>query len=209
MNPVDADGSTLVLASTSRYRAELLRRLRVAFAQCAPDVDESRRPGESPQALALRLAEHKARAVASAFPQAWVIGSDQVCALGDESLGKPGTVEAAQTQLQRLSGRAAVFHTAVCVVAPGGRHLLRNVPTEVEFRQLSAAEIATYVDLDNPLDCAGSAKSESLGPVLLRHMRSDDPTALVGLPLIAVCDMLRETGFDPLEQAQRQARPAY
>ena len=211
MNPADTagDAGSLVLASTSRYRAELLRRLRVPFTQRDPDVDESRRADESPEALALRLAADKARAVAALAPRAWVIGSDQVCTLDGDALGKPGTAEAARAQLQRLSGRAAVFHTAVCVIAPDGRTRLRNVPTEVEFRVLSTAEIESYVELDDPVDCAGSAKSESLGPALLRRMRSDDPTALVGLPLIAVCDLLRETGFDLLQRALRQARSGY
>ena len=191
----------LVLASTSRYRAELLGRLRVAFDRAAPQVDESRVPHETPQAMALRLAVAKARAVARQHPGAWVIGSDQVCALDDMALGKPGTVEAATTQLRRLSGQTATFHTAVCVIAPDGREQVTDVPTTVEFRDLSDAEIAAYIALDQPLDCAGSAKSESLGPALLRSMRSDDPTALVGLPLIAVCEMLRASGYDVLEHA--------
>lgn len=191
----------LVLASTSRYRAELLGRLRVAFDAVAPHVDESRLPGESPRDMALRLAQAKARAVARERPDAWVIGSDQVCVLDDLALGKPGTVDAAQDQLRQLSGRTATFHTAVCVCAPDGREQVANVPTTVEFRTLGEAEISAYVALDQPLDCAGSAKSEALGPALLRAMRSDDPTALVGLPLITVCEMLRATGYDVLAHA--------
>lgn len=196
----------LVLASTSRYRAELLARLRVDFEQLAPAVDESRRPGESPLELALRLARDKATAVARLRPHAWVIGSDQVCALGEAALGKPGSVERAREQLRRLSGQTAVFHTAVCVVAPSGAAAVRHVPTRVVFRDLSEAEIDRYIELDNPLDCAGSAKSESLGPALLRSMQSDDPTALIGLPLIAVCDLLRDSGYAVLARAAAPGR---
>ena len=192
----------LILASTSRYRAELLQRLRVPFSTRAPGVDESRRVGESALDLALRLAAEKAAAVARSAPGAWVIGSDQVCMLGDEALGKPGSHDAAVVQLQRLSGREAVFHTAVSVVSPDGKTLVRNCPTEVKFRTLSQQDIERYLALDTPYDCAGSAKSESLGPALLTQMRSNDPTALIGLPLIDLCDMLRLSGFDVLARAQ-------
>ncbi|CUA97670.1 Maf family protein [Thiomonas bhubaneswarensis] len=191
----------LILASTSRYRAELLRRLRVPFAARAPEVDETRKPGESPLDLALRLAAEKAAAVARNAPGAWVIGSDQVCMLGDEALGKPGSFGTAFEQLQRLSGQQAVFHTALCVISPDSRTQVRNCPTEVTFRPLSDGDIERYLRLDTPYDCAGSAKSESLGPALLTQMRSDDPTALIGLPLIDLCDMLRQSGFDVLARA--------
>ncbi len=196
----------LVLASTSRYRAELLARLRLDFEQLAPAVDESRRLGESPRELALRLAQAKAAAVARLRPHAWVIGSDQVCALGDAALGKPGSTDRAREQLRQLSGQTAVFHTAVCVAAPSGEVAVRDVPTQVVFRDLSEAEIDRYLALDQPLDCAGSAKSESLGPALLRSMQSDDPTALIGLPLIAVCDLLRDSGYDVLARAAARLR---
>ena len=198
----DIATAELILASTSRYRADLLRRLRVPFTQRAPDVDETRREGESPVELALRLAAEKALAIAHTARGAWVIGSDQVCTLGDEALGKPGSHAAAVGQLQRLSGNEAVFHTAVCVIAPDGSQQVRNCPTEVEFRVLSPPEIETYLRLDQPYDCAGSARSEALGPALLKRMRSDDPTALVGLPLIDLCDMLRQSGFDVLARAR-------
>lgn len=197
--PLSAD---LILASTSRYRAELLQRLRVPFSARAPGVDESRRVGESALDLALRLAAEKAAAVTRSAPGTWVIGSDQVCMLGDEALGKPGSHDAAVVQLQRLSGREAVFHTAVSVVSPDGKTLVRNCPTEVKFRTLSQQDIERYLALDTPYDCAGSAKSESLGPALLTQMRSNDPTALIGLPLIDLCDMLRLSGFDVLARAQ-------
>ncbi|MBN2691763.1 MAG: septum formation protein Maf [Burkholderiaceae bacterium] len=201
----DAATPSLILASTSRYRAELLQRLRVPFLQRAPDVDETRRDGESPVDLALRLASEKACAIARSAPQSWVIGSDQVCMLNDAALGKPGSHAAALNQLQRLSGQKAVFHTAVCVISPDGAEQVRNCPTEVEFRPLSLPEIEAYLRLDKPYDCAGSAKSEALGPVLLKHMRSDDPTALIGLPLIDLCDLLRRSGFDVLARAQPSA----
>ena len=192
----------LILASTSRYRAELLGRLRVPFATRAPEVDEARQTGESPLDLALRLATEKANAVARAAPGAWVIGSDQVCMLGDDALGKPGSHDAAVAQLRRLSGLEAVFHTAVCVISPDGKPQIRNCPTEVTFRTLRDVDISRYLKLDAPYDCAGSAKSESLGPALLTRMRSDDPTALIGLPLIDLCDMLRQSGFDVLARAR-------
>lgn len=192
----------LILASTSRYRAELLGRLRVPFATRAPEVDEARQTGESPLDLALRLATEKANAVARAAPGAWVIGSDQVCMLGDAALGKPGSHDAAVAQLRRLSGLEAVFHTAVCVISPDGKTQIRNCPTEVTFRTLRDDDISRYLKLDAPYDCAGSAKSESLGPALLTRMRSDDPTALIGLPLIDLCDMLRQSGFDVLARAR-------
>ena len=191
----------LILASTSRYRAELLGRLRVPFATRAPEVDEARQTGESPLDLALRLATEKASVVARTAPGAWVIGSDQVCMLGDEALGKPGSHDAAVAQLRRLSGLEAVFHTAVCVISPDGKTQIRNRPTEVTFRTLRDDDISRYLKLDAPYDCAGSAKSESLGPALLTRMRSDDPTALIGLPLIDLCDMLRQSGFDVLARA--------
>ena len=191
----------LILASTSRYRAELLARLRVPFLTRAPGVDETPRRGESPRDLALRLAAEKANAVARTAPGAWVIGSDQVCMLGDEALGKPGSHDAAAAQLRRLSGHDAVFHTALCVVAPDSTTQVRDCPTAVRFRTLDENDIARYLQLDTPYDCAGSAKSEALGPALLSMMRSDDPTALIGLPLIALCDMLRRSGFDVLARA--------
>jgi septum formation protein len=191
----------LVLGSTSRYRRELLTRLGLAFEVEAPGVDETPLPAEAPAALARRLAAEKARAVAARHPQAVVIGSDQVADLDGEAIGKPGDHARAVEQLRRLSGRDVVFHTAVavCCAATGheGQALVR---IEVGFRPLSDAEIDRYLRLDQPYDCAGSARSESLGVVLLRHMRCDDPTALVGLPLIETARLLREAGIDPLAE---------
>ena len=191
----------LILASTSAYRRELLQRLRQPFAVRAPGVDEARRPGEAPRELALRLARDKALAVASAAGPAWVIGSDQVCACDGEILGKPGGFDAALRQLQQLRGREAVFHTAVALVDPRGSLQMREVPTTVRMRELDDARLRAYLLAEQPYDCAGSAKSEGLGICLLQSVRSEDPTALVGLPLIALCDMLARAGFELLAGA--------
>ncbi|RZT95260.1 Maf family nucleotide pyrophosphatase [Rivibacter subsaxonicus] len=192
----------LVLGSTSRYRRELLERLRLPFDVTSPDVDETPQPGELPAALAQRLALAKARAVAATCQDAVVIGSDQVADLDGLAIGKPGTHERAVAQLRAMRGRSVVFQTAVAVVRSAtGFEAMRLVPVRVRFRQLSDAEIETYLRLEQPYDCAGSAKSETLGIGLLDAIESDDPTALVGLPLIATCALLREAGFDPLHAA--------
>ncbi|WP_422012307.1 Maf family nucleotide pyrophosphatase [Roseateles sp.] len=187
----------LILASTSRYRRDLLSRLRLPFETIAPQVDETALPGEAPAALAERLALAKARAVAVTHPGAIVIGSDQVADLAGEAMGKPGTHEAAAAQLRRMSGREVVFQTAVAVVAPG-LAAIERAEVRVRVRQLSDAEIETYLRADTPYDCAGSAKVESLGIALLEAVESDDPTALVGLPLIRTCALLRRAGLEPL-----------
>lgn len=188
---------SLVLASTSRYRQELLSRLRLPFEAIAPHVDETPLAGEVPAALAERLALAKARAVAADRPQAIVIGSDQVADLDGEALGKPGTHAAAQAQLRRMSGREVVFQTAVAVVAPG-LAAIERAEVRVRFRVLSDAAIDAYLRADEPYDCAGSAKVESLGIALLDAVVSDDPTALIGLPLIRTCALLRRAGLEPL-----------
>ncbi len=186
----------LVLASTSPYRRELLQRLQLPFEVAAPEVDESALPGEAPEATALRLAESKARAVASAFPGALIIGSDQVAAVGDERFGKPGTRANARIQLRAMSGREIVFHTGLCLLdAASGAVQTRCVDIHVGFRDLADAEIESYLDKEDALNCAGSAKSEGLGISLLSYLRGDDPNALIGLPLIALCDMLRKAGL--------------
>ena len=187
----------LVLASTSRYRRELLVRLTPDFRCIAPDVDETPRPGEAPEALAARLAQAKARAVAARAPGALVLGSDQVCEADGRFFGKPGSAERARVQLTACSGRTVQFHTAVCLI--DGR---RNAPreyaamdtTHVVMRELDAAEIARYVEREQPLDCAGSFKCEALGIALFERIETRDPTALIGLPLIAVCGLLRQAG---------------
>lgn len=186
----------LVLASTSPFRRELLDRLGIPFQVADPKVDESAHPGEHPAATAERLAEAKARAVAVHHPGALIIGSDQVAFRGEQRYGKPGGRERAIAQLKEMRGDSIVFHTAVCLLNSGsGRVQCRGVPTEVRFRALSDAEIERYVDREQPFNCAGSAKSEALGIALLDYMRGDDPTALIGLPLIALCAMLRSEGI--------------
>jgi len=186
----------LVLASTSPYRRELLGRLNLPFEICAPGADETPLPGEAPAATAERLAAAKAAAVVEKFPAALIIGSDQVAYCGDTRFGKPGTRENARLQLRSLSGKIAVFHTGLCLLnGRSGRRHLRGVATEVRFRELSDAEIERYMDKENALDCSGSARSEGLGVSLLEWMKSDDPTALVGLPLIALTEMLRAEGL--------------
>lgn len=189
----------LILGSTSRYRRELLERLGLHFTVVAPRVDESPRAGERPAELALRLALEKARAVAALHPDAVVIGADQVADLDGEAIGKPGDHGRAVAQLRRMSGRRVVFQTALAVARPAAgfeRAMLAAV--QVRFRSLSDAEIERYLRLEQPYDCAGSAKSEGLGVALLEAIESDDPTALVGLPLIRTCALLREAGLDPL-----------
>jgi septum formation protein len=189
----------LVLASTSRYRRGLLERLGVAFEVADPGVDETRRAGEPPEAMAERLARAKALAVAARFPGSLIIGCDQVAHCDGEILGKPGTHANAVRQLRTLSGREAVFHTAVCVHdSRSAASLVRVVPCRVAFRRLDDALIESYLAKEQPYDCAGSAKSEGLGIALIARMDGEDPTALVGLPLIALVDLLREQGLDVL-----------
>ena len=185
----------LVLASTSSYRAGLLARLRLPFDVARPAVDETALPGEAPPALALRLACAKAEVVAAGADGAWVIGSDQVADLDGHALGKAGGRAAAVAQLQTMSGRTVTFHTAVCVTATGRARLQATDTTRVRFRDLSAAEIDRYVDAEQPYDCAGSFKCEGLGIALFEAIESLDPTALVGLPLIATARLLRQAGY--------------
>jgi len=194
-----AGNRALVLGSTSRYRRELLLRLGLPFEVAAPEVDETPLPGEAPAALARRLALAKAHAVAKRFPRALVIGSDQVADLAGDSLGKPGDHERATEQLRRMRGQTVVFQTAVAVVcADSGFEQQDLAPVRVRFRELSDAEIEAYLRKEQPYDCAGSAKSEGLGIALLETIDNDDPTALVGLPLIRTCRMLRAAGLQVL-----------
>jgi septum formation protein len=193
--PLSAPNRPVVLGSTSVYRRELMARLRIPFEVAAPDVDETPLPGETPEALARRLALAKARAVAVRYPQAAVIGSDQVADLDGEPLGKPGTHARAVQQLQRMRGRTVVFQTAVAVVClDSGFEQVEIAPVRVQFRDLGDDEIEAYLRAETPYDCAGSAKSEGLGITLLASIDNDDPTALVGLPLIRTCRMLRAAG---------------
>ena len=189
--------TSIVLASSSRYRRELLQRLGLPFESWSPDVDEAALPAEPPRETAIRLARVKAQAAARKFPQSWVIGSDQVADLDGRAIGKPGTFENARRQLRDVSGHSVLFHTALCVLnARLERRHERLVTTEVAFRRLSDTEIDRYLEREHALDCAGSAKSEGLGVSLLSRMHGEDPTALVGLPLIALAAMLRAEGFE-------------
>ena len=190
---------TLILGSTSRYRRELLQRLRVPFDVVSPDVDETPLPGEDPQTLATRLALAKAKAVAALHPNAVVIGSDQVADLNGEPLGKPGTHERAVVQLQRMRGQTVIFQTAVSVVCQAsGFEQTELAQIKVRFRDLSDVEIEDYLRAEEPYDCAGSAKSEGLGIALLDAIENDDPTALIGLPMIRTARLLRAAGIDLL-----------
>jgi septum formation protein len=189
----------LVLASTSVYRRQLLSRLRLPFETFAPRVDETPLPGEPPEATALRLARAKARAAAAEYPDALIIGSDQVAELDGVRLDKPGSRVRAQEQLERASGREVVFHTAAALLqAANGSMQAKVIATHVRFRSLSPSHIAAYLDKEQPYDCAGSAKSEGLGVALLEEIRGDDPTALIGLPLIAVVSLLQSAGVSVL-----------
>ena len=186
----------LILGSTSPYRHALLSRLGLPFQTVNPEVDETPLPGETPAALALRLARQKAASVARHHPQAIVIGSDQVADLHGEPLGKPGNHERARTQLARMSGQTVVFQTALSVQClETGFEQSAVVPVRVVFRDLGADEIERYLCAEQPYDCAGSAKSEGLGIALLEQIDNNDPTALIGLPLIRTCQMLRAAGL--------------
>ena len=190
---------TLILASTSRYRRELLQRLKLDFFCKAPGVAETPQPGESPAELARRLARTKAQAVAAQSGEAWVIGSDQVAVLEAESgaatVGKPGTAERCRAQLLAASGQTLTFLTAVCVTRHGGAICEFTDTTHVQFRELDESTIARYVAAESPLDCAGGFKSEGLGISLCQSIHSEDPSALIGLPLIRLSAVLREVGF--------------
>jgi septum formation protein len=184
----------LILASTSVYRRDLLKRLHIPFEVISPKVDETPLTGESTLDLAMRLANTKANAVANEYPNAWVIGSDQVADLCGAAIGKPGNFERALAQLQLMRGTTVTFHTALCLMK-GNEQTTLSVSTEVTFRKLTDAELESYLLAEEPYDCAGSAKSEGLGISLLESIKSDDPTALIGLPLIALTGLLRDAGF--------------
>lgn len=186
----------LILASTSRYRRELLERLRLPFDCLPPQVEETRLADEDVAAMSLRLARAKAAAVASQHPDAWVIGSDQAASLDQQALGKPGTMERAVEQLLACSAREVRFHTALALQRGNQPPLLHVDQTVVRFRQLSRAEVERYVQAEQPLDCAGSFKCEGLGISLFEAIDNQDPTALTGLPLIALSWLLRKAGFE-------------
>jgi septum formation protein len=198
----------LVLASTSPYRRELLARLRLPFEVRAPQVDERPHDGETPAETALRLALAKADAVAGGDAEAVVIGSDQVADLDGRAIGKPGDHERARAQLAAMRGRSVIFQTAVAVVCgASGFRAADVVPVTVRFRDLSEAEIERYLRAETPYDCAGSAKIETLGIALVESVDSSDPTALIGLPLIRTCALLRRAGIDPLGGDAAAAMP--
>lgn len=187
---------TLVLASTSIYRRELLERLQLPFETAAPNIDETRLANESAQAMVARLAQQKAEAIVAHYPNALIIGSDQCAVLGEQVLGKPHTHERAIEQLQASSGRTVEFLTGLCLYDSASKTFqLEVIPFQVEFRELSTVEIDNYLHREQPYNCAGSFKSEGLGISLFKRMRGDDPTALIGLPLIRLCTMLREQGY--------------
>ena len=191
----------LILASSSAYRRQLLERLRLPFEVMAPEIDENPLAGESPEATAMRLARQKAHAIALRAPGSVVIGSDQVATLDGEQIGKPGNHASALAQLQKMRGRRVIFHTALCVwddraATLTGNAQLENVQSFVTFRDLPDAELDAYLRIEQPYDCAGSAKNEGLGIAILERIDSTDPTALTGLPLIALTGMLRKAGFD-------------
>ena len=187
----------LILASSSVYRRELLSRLQLPFEAIAPEIDETPLPGETPPATAMRLAQAKAAEIARREGAALVIGSDQVATLDGEHIGKPGNHENALAQLKKMRGRETIFHSALCLLDSRGNEpavQLQNVQTAVRLRDLPDAELDAYLRIEQPYDCAGSAKNEGLGIVLIESLRSDDPTALTGLPLIALTTMLRKAG---------------
>jgi septum formation protein len=186
----------IVLASSSAYRKALIARLGLDCRVAAPDIDECALPDEAPAATALRLAQAKARRIAEREPAALIIGSDQVAVMDNQQIGKPGTHATAVLQLQAMSGKTVVFHTALCLLNSETNAVqLANVPTTVRFRKLNAAQIERYLQQDQPYDCAGSAKIEALGITLVEQVESDDPTALIGLPLIALVTMLQKEGI--------------
>lgn len=187
----------LILASSSRYRRQMLERLRLPFSAIAPDIDETPQPDETPAHMALRLSREKAHAVQLDHPGSVVIGSDQVASLNGAPVGKPGNYERARMQLQQLRGQTVLFHSAFCVT-DGTREECMDVVTRCTFRELSDAEIDTYLRLEKPFDTAGSAKAEGLGISLMEAMQSEDPTAIIGLPLIALSRTLRNFGLNPL-----------
>jgi septum formation protein len=188
--------SRIVLASSSTYRKALIARLGLDCSRAAPDIDERALSAEAPAAMALRLAQAKARKIAEREPVALIIGSDQVAVLDDQPIGKPRTHAVAVRQLQAMSGKIVVFHTALCLLNSETNAVqLANVPTTVRFRKLDAAQIERYLQQDQPYDCAGSAKIEALGITLVEQVESDDPTALIGLPLIALVTMLQKEGI--------------
>ncbi len=190
----------IILASSSPYRRSMLERLQLPFSTVSPNIDETAWPDESAHQTALRLSMQKAQAVALRHPDDLIIGSDQVASCNGIHIGKPGTIDKAREQLRFLSGKTVTFHSGLCVHT-ARQTLVDDITTLCRFRHLSDKEIDAYLARDTPFDTAGSAKAEGLGILLMESMESDDPTAIIGLPLIALGKMLRSTGINPLIQA--------
>jgi septum formation protein len=196
---MSASTPTIILASSSRYRREVLEKLHLTFSCVSPDIDETPLVNESPEQTSLRLSESKARKVAERYPQALIIGCDQVATVDGLQIGKPGNHENAVKQLTMLSGKEVVFHSAIALYDSASQHMQStSVPYHVKFKPLTPLQIETYLRLEQPYDCAGSAKSEGMGIALLDYMRGDDPNALIGLPLIALVNMLQHAGINVL-----------
>ncbi|WP_019882188.1 MULTISPECIES: Maf family nucleotide pyrophosphatase [unclassified Methylophilus] len=194
---------SIILASSSRYRREVLQKLHIPFECISPEIDETPLDGESPEHTSLRLAESKARKVAESQPHALIIGCDQVATVDGLQIGKPGNHEIAVKQLTMLSGKEVIFHSALCLYDSGSQYMQStSVPYFVKFKALTALQIETYLRLEQPYDCAGSAKSEGMGIALLDYMRGDDPNALIGLPVIALVNMLQQAGVDVLSTSR-------
>lgn len=193
----------LILASSSRYRREVLEKLHLPFQCVSPEIDETPLADESPEQTSLRLAESKARKVAQAYPNALIIGCDQVATVDGLQIGKSGNHDNAVKQLAMLSGKEVIFHSAICLYDSINQHMQSTIaPYYVKFKSLSPRQIETYLRLEQPYDCAGSAKSEGMGIALLEYMRGDDPNALIGLPVIVLVDMLMQAGVDVLSASR-------
>ena len=194
---------TLIRASSSPDRREVLEKLHLPFECVSPEIDETPLPDESPEQTSLRLAESKARKVAEAYPEALIIGCDQVATVDGLQIGKPGNHDNAVKQLTMLSGREVIFHSAICLYNSANQHMQSTIaPYYVKFKPLTPVQIETYLRLEQPYDCAGSAKSEGMGIALLEYMRGDDPNALIGLPIIALVNMLQQVGVDVLSASR-------
>lgn len=192
----------LLLASSSPYRAELLKRLRIPFSQASPDIDETPRSDETPQEYVLRLAQGKARALRPEHPESWIIGSDQTCVVDGQPVGKAGTEAKALEQLKRVKGQKITFLTGLCLLSPDGSEFTLTEPFHVHFNDLPDEALQRYIRIEQPLDCAGSFKVEGLGITLFSALEGRDMNALIGLPMIGLCELMRQAGLEPLALAE-------
>ena len=192
----------LLLASSSPYRAELLKRLRIPFSQASPDIDETPLADETPQEYVLRLAKEKARALHTRHPDSWIIGNDQTCVIDGQPVGKAGTEEKALGQLKRVKGQKITFLTGLCLLSPAGDEYTLTEPFHVHFNDLSDEALKRYISIEQPLDCAGSFKVEGLGITLFSALEGRDMNALIGLPMIGLCELMRQAGLEPLALAE-------